>query len=568
MITMLVDWAVRSSILILGAALALRLLRVKDASMRSAAWTAILCASLAIPALTRSMPALAFPAARAVASAPAPAIAAIPEPSLVLTPPRNARMPFDWTVAASILYALVAIALVARLPIGLALSLRLLYRSRATGRTVDGIEIRESDRVASPVTLGILRPAIVLPSDWRDWTTTNLDAVLAHECAHVRRRDPAVQLLSSIHRAILWHSPLAWYLHRQIVRTAEQSSDDAAIAATGDRAGYAELLLDFTKRGARRIAWIGVPMARYGGPHQHTQRIHRILDSTTLSRAITWPRVFAILALTAPVTYVVTAVHAQSAPARPPALDLAAPAQPAIPEPAAQSQPKPAAPRPQRNADHIEALGAVTAVTVAIKPKIDGQLMSVSFTEGRAVEAGQLLATLDGMSAKLELDRAQAAFDAAQKMWDSAGHNDAASETKQAFTNQRINLALAQERFDSTQIRSPIAGVAGLRQVDVGNMVYAKPDAPPIVVITEVQPIFVICSVPEDELARLTGRGAVQRIEAWTRDDRTRLATGSLVAIDNQIDRETGAARVKATFDNKDGALFPNQFVNVRLYLQ
>src|ERR1700733_1011462 len=183
---------------------------------------------------------------------------------------------------------LVAGALLLRLCLGLAMSRRLLGKSRATGRRTAGIEIRESDAVAAPVALGIVRSVIVLPGHWRKWDGAKLEAVLAHERSHIRRRDPAVQVLSAIHRALLWHSPLSWFLHRRIVRVAEEASDDAALAITRDRALYAEVLLDFMRRSrgalVRGAIWHGVPMARYG---RADERIHRILDGTALSRGIT-----------------------------------------------------------------------------------------------------------------------------------------------------------------------------------------------------------------------------------------------------------------------------------------
>jgi uncharacterized protein (TIGR03435 family) len=168
--------------------------------------------------------------------------------------------------------------------------------------------VRESDSVAAPVTLGIVRPEIVLPTDWRKWDATKLDAVLAHERSHILRRDPAVQLLSAIHRALLWHSPLSWFLHRRMLRTAEEASDDAAVFVTHDRALYAEVLLDFMQRGVRRASWIGVPMARYGNVEA---RIHRILDGTTLSRRVSRWSIAAIVVLGAPVAYVVSAAQPQ-----------------------------------------------------------------------------------------------------------------------------------------------------------------------------------------------------------------------------------------------------------------
>ena len=151
---------------------------------------------------------------------------------------------------------------------------------------------------------------ILLPADWRQWSAAKLDAVLAHEASHIRRFDPAVQLLSAIHRALLWFSPLSWFLHSRIVRVAEEASDDAAIAVTHDRVSYAEVLLDFMQRGVRTANWLGVPMARYGRPDD---RIHRILDGTILSRGVTRWSVAAILAIGSPLAYVVAAAHPQNA---------------------------------------------------------------------------------------------------------------------------------------------------------------------------------------------------------------------------------------------------------------
>jgi uncharacterized protein (TIGR03435 family) len=294
----------RSSVLILSGILLLKALRVKDASVRLAAWTAMLCGSLALPLLTVSVPSLPVrmkpvPVQRTAAPAAVPTRATVVFEASAPSPKR-----FDWVRAALIAYLTVAGVLLLRLGLGLALALRLLQRSRPTG--TDGV--RESDGVASPVTLGVIRPRILLPIDWREWDATKLAAVLAHEHSHISRRDPAVQVLSAIHRALLWYSPLSWYLDRQIVQLAEQASDDAAVAAIRDRASYAEVLLEFMRRGVRGAAWQVVPMARYGQPEQ---RIHRILDSTTLSRGMTRWSIMAIVALTLPLAYVVAAAQAR-----------------------------------------------------------------------------------------------------------------------------------------------------------------------------------------------------------------------------------------------------------------
>ena len=128
---------------------------------------------------------------------------------------RTAAKPFDWARLAAILYPLMAGALLLRLFTGWIVSLRILRRSRDSGIEEDGIAIRESRHVVSPVTVGIIRPAMLLPSDWRSWDSAKLSAVLAHERSHIRRRDPFVQFVSAIHRALLWASPASWFLHRR-----------------------------------------------------------------------------------------------------------------------------------------------------------------------------------------------------------------------------------------------------------------------------------------------------------------------------------------------------------------
>jgi bla regulator protein blaR1 len=306
------EWVVRSSILILGGGLLLRALRVKDPSILLACWTAMLCGSLAIPALTVALPKVPLAVPHPVtASAPTVIYEAVSPVARELSPPGTNRVKsFDWAGAATMGYVLIAGTLLLRLCAGLVMSRRLLRRSRATGLVTEGIEMRESELVSAPVTLGIVHSAIVLPTDWREWDSVKLDAVLAHERSHIRRNDPAVQLLSAIHRSLVWHSPLSWFLHRRIVRVAEEASDDAAVAATRDRATYAGVLLDFMRRGVRSASWQGVAMARYGSPDE---RIHRILDGTALSRGVTRWTMAAVLASGSPLAYVVAAAHPQSA---------------------------------------------------------------------------------------------------------------------------------------------------------------------------------------------------------------------------------------------------------------
>jgi beta-lactamase regulating signal transducer with metallopeptidase domain len=337
----LAAWAVRSAVVALTAAVLLALFRVKDASVRLAAWTAALFGSLLIPALTMTLPAVSLPdvpgfqppaAARSLASrnfAIPPRTAQLPE--IAASPGASgARQPARWPALLLALYCVGAAALLLRLVTGLVLSRRLIRKSRPTCRCLPGgLPIHESSELTVPAAIGPLRPLVVLPRDWREWDASKLEAILAHEQSHIRRHDPAVQLLSAIHRALLWYSPLSWWMHNRIVRLAEEASDDAALAATKDRVSYAETLLQFMQRGTKVAHWEGVAMARYG---RADDRIHRILDGTAISRGLTRLALATILLLgTAVVFLAAAAVPAPpQAPVAPQAPD--APSAPAPPE--------------------------------------------------------------------------------------------------------------------------------------------------------------------------------------------------------------------------------------------
>ena len=238
------------------------------------------------------------------------------------------------------------------------------------------------------------------------------------------------------------------------------------------------------------------------------------------------------------------------------------------------------------------ALGTILALnTAVVRARVEGELRAIHFTEGQQVRAGQLLAEIDPRPYEVQLAQAegQLARDQAQlanAQIDLARYRDLAArdsiarqqvDTQEALVKQlggtiRINQAAvdnARLLLSYTRVTAPISGQVGLRQVDLGNVVRAS-DPQGLITITQTQPISVIFSLPEAALPRLRAgmRGAERpAVEVWDRDGRTRLAMGAVSSLDNAIDPATGTIRVKAQFDNRDGALYPNQFVNIRLHL-
>jgi hypothetical protein len=307
----LAAWALRSALVAIAAAVLLSLFRVKDPSVKLAAWTAVLFGSLLIPALNMTLPAVSLPEVPGY-DAPSEAARSLDSGSFAIHPPAAqlpkmaaSSQPARWPVLLLAVYSLGAGFLLLRLVTGFVLSRRLIRGSRPTGRCLEGgLPIQDSSDLTVPAALGPFRPLVVLPRDWREWDAAKLEAILAHEQSHVRRHDPVVQVLSAFHRALLWFSPLSWWMHYRIVRLAEEASDDAALAATKDRISYAETLLQFIERGMQATHWEGVAMARYG---KVDDRIHRILDGTTISRGVTRFGLATILVLGAAVVFLAAA---------------------------------------------------------------------------------------------------------------------------------------------------------------------------------------------------------------------------------------------------------------------
>jgi membrane fusion protein, multidrug efflux system len=241
---------------------------------------------------------------------------------------------------------------------------------------------------------------------------------------------------------------------------------------------------------------------------------------------------------------------------------------------------------------YLTGLGNVQAYyTVSLKTRIDGQIMQVNFQEGQEVKAGDLLILIDprpyevalaqaqatlqkdeaqltnakaqyernkvlyeqGVIAKQDLDTLQASF---------GTFEGTIASDKAAIDNAKLNLTYC-------RIVAPINGRIGLRQVDPGNYVTAAGNTP-MVTITQLHPIAVVFTLPEDQLAEVAKqmKNGTLEVDAYSRDDQTKLATGRLETINNQIDQTTGTVQLKAIFDNPDNTLWPNQFVNAHLLLK
>lgn len=240
----------------------------------------------------------------------------------------------------------------------------------------------------------------------------------------------------------------------------------------------------------------------------------------------------------------------------------------------------------------VQAAGTLVALnTAVVRAKVDGELKALRFTEGQLVQAGQVLAEIDARPFEAQLNQAQGQFarDAAlmknaeldlQRYQDLLSKDAIARqqvETQAALVRQlqgtvqadQAQIDLAKLQLSYTRVAAPISGRLGLKQVELGSLVRSS-DPNGLVNITQTQPMAVVFSVPEMHvplIMRKLKAGQALPVEAWDRDQKIRLAQGRVSTTDNAIDVATSTLRLKATLDNRDGSLFPNQFAHIRLQL-
>jgi beta-lactamase regulating signal transducer with metallopeptidase domain len=297
----LLDSSIRISVVAAIVALILAMSRIRSSDCRHAAWTAVLCAMLLMPVLPYWVPSIAVPLPvwiRSVEVIPAASQTLLPfpgvqsrtglhapigpAPSHTVAEPETKRFPI-WPIAALTTYVIGVLILLARLLVGWREMRGVVVTSRpiasCTRTPWPGARpVRESSQVVTALTAGVISPTIILPVMWRSWPEEKLHAILVHEYAHIKRRDPVVGFLAHVNRCVFWFHPLAWWLERRLAATAEDACDDAAVRAIGAARRYAEILLDMAetvRRQGGRLSRQGVGVRGNGLLGQRIDRILR-----------------------------------------------------------------------------------------------------------------------------------------------------------------------------------------------------------------------------------------------------------------------------------------------------
>jgi beta-lactamase regulating signal transducer with metallopeptidase domain len=281
MLPIIVEAALRSTVLTLVVLLALKALRLSNPHIQMTAWRTVLAASLLMPFFAGWAKLPLAPAGLTIPQVFSSDAAIFFGPPSGTASAAEESRPLDWHAILASIYLLVAGALLLRLLVGSALTWRLCRSAvRVREEWTRGCDVRASAFVTMPLTFA---STILVPASYTSWDATTRRAVIAHESSHVGQGDFYVLLLASINRAVFWFSPLAWWLHGWIAYLAEARSDAAALQDIDDRARYAEILLDFGAAGGPAVA--SLAMAR---PRTVRQRIERILAESGLPRRMDW----------------------------------------------------------------------------------------------------------------------------------------------------------------------------------------------------------------------------------------------------------------------------------------
>jgi multidrug efflux system membrane fusion protein len=360
--------------------------------------------------------------------------------------------------------------------------------------------------------------------------------------------------------AVFWFYPPVWWIGARLVQERERACDESVLSLGSEPSDYAEAILNVCK------LYVESPLTCVSG-----------VTGPSLNRrirAILTQGVAAELPYGKKTALITTGLAALAAPI---VLGMMnAPLALARSSPPASTRPE-AVPGAKRNRryPYLVGLGTVTATTVAVTPRVDGQLTSVNFQEGGLVQQGQVLASIEAKPyqqqlavAQWLLARDQAQLAAATAQASPGQHGGVVAQLRAALEADQTKVEIARRQLSYAEVIAPITGIAGFRLVDAGNIVHSGDR---LVVIAQLHPIAVLFTIQEDDLPAVLARlkaGPNPTVVLLNRDGGTKqLARGRLIATDNQIDPQTGTVTLKAMFDNQDGTLFPNQFVNVRLLL-
>ena len=317
--------------------LALRVFRVRSASVKHAAWTVVTAVMLVQVVASPALPTVSF---RVLAPVPDAGPTVSPQVELPPLPVHAANshgryLAFTWRQVVIGIYAAVIVTLLVQLAFGYMFARRLVRNSKP----VDGPRVRESESISVPMTVGQISPTILLPMGWRDWDSAKLQAVLAHEGAHIRRGDWVIGVMARVNCCVFWFHPVSWWLKRELALLAEYACDDSALTQMGDRRQYARALLEIAyamKSAHGRLLRDAVPIAKETNVKKRMEQI--LDDRRTIPPAFGRRGWVTLLVCSLPVGYFASAVQLAPAQTRPVA-SVAEPSRAPDPSPQPKKQP-------------------------------------------------------------------------------------------------------------------------------------------------------------------------------------------------------------------------------------